>query len=113
MPLSKDLREFIECLNSNKVEYLIIVALAVSWHGSPDIPPTLIFPTFEPGECRAFFEALLQFGLEARRGRPKSLSEIDFSPWEINKLHALDYVPVARKRLILGASLSYPDRLSG
>jgi hypothetical protein len=33
MPLGKDLREFVECLNSNKVEYLILGALAVSWHG--------------------------------------------------------------------------------
>jgi hypothetical protein len=35
MPLSTDLREFIECLNSNKVDYLVVGALAVSWHGFP------------------------------------------------------------------------------
>ncbi|MSV29328.1 MAG: hypothetical protein EXQ52_11405 [Bryobacterales bacterium] len=35
MPLSKGLREFIECLNSNEVEYLVVGALAVSWHGFP------------------------------------------------------------------------------
>jgi hypothetical protein len=35
MPLSSDLREFIECLNSNEVEYLVVGALAVSWHGFP------------------------------------------------------------------------------
>ncbi len=35
MPLSKDLKEFVECLNSNSVEYLIVGALAVSWHGFP------------------------------------------------------------------------------
>ena len=35
MPLSKDLREFVECLNSNRVEYLVVGALAVSWHGYP------------------------------------------------------------------------------
>jgi hypothetical protein len=35
MPLSKDLREFVECLNSNRVEYLVVGALAVSWHGFP------------------------------------------------------------------------------
>jgi len=29
------LREFIECLNSNEVEYLVVGALAVSWHGFP------------------------------------------------------------------------------
>ena len=33
MPASSDLREFIECLNSNEVEYLVVGALAVSWHG--------------------------------------------------------------------------------
>ena len=35
MPLSKDLREFVECLSSNNVEYLVVGALAVSWHGYP------------------------------------------------------------------------------
>ena len=35
MPLSTDLREFIECLNSNKVDYLVVGALAVWWHGFP------------------------------------------------------------------------------
>lgn len=35
MLLSKDLREFVELLNSNRVEYLIVGALAVSWYGFP------------------------------------------------------------------------------
>lgn len=35
MPMSRDLREFVECLNSNGAEYLIVGALAVSWHGFP------------------------------------------------------------------------------
>jgi hypothetical protein len=38
MPLSRDLREFIECLNSNEVEYWIVGALAVSWHGFARYP---------------------------------------------------------------------------
>jgi hypothetical protein len=33
MRLSKDLREFIELLNSNRVEYLVVGAFAVAWHG--------------------------------------------------------------------------------
>jgi hypothetical protein len=33
MPLTKDSREFIERLHSKKVEFLIVGALAVSWHG--------------------------------------------------------------------------------
>jgi predicted nucleotidyltransferase len=35
MSLSRDLREFVECLNSKEVEYRIAGALAVSWYGFP------------------------------------------------------------------------------
>ena len=35
MPLSRDLRQFVECLNSNRVDFLVVGALAVSWHGFP------------------------------------------------------------------------------
>ena len=35
MPLHKDLREFVELLNANAVEYLIVGAFAVSFHGFP------------------------------------------------------------------------------
>lgn len=33
MQLSKDLREFVELLNSNRVEYVVVGAFAVAWHG--------------------------------------------------------------------------------
>jgi hypothetical protein len=35
MRISKDLREFIALLNSNAVEYLVVGAFAVAWHGYP------------------------------------------------------------------------------
>jgi hypothetical protein len=35
MPLNKDLREFVELLNSNGVEYLVVGAFAVAFHGCP------------------------------------------------------------------------------
>ena|SRR6266849_4472375 len=35
MPLQKDLSEFIESLNSHQVEYLIIGAFALAFHGVP------------------------------------------------------------------------------
>src|SRR5271166_5088327 len=35
MPLNKDLREFVELLNSNGVEYLVVGAFAVAFHGFP------------------------------------------------------------------------------
>ena len=35
MPLNKDLREFVELLNSNRVDYLVVGAFAVAWYGYP------------------------------------------------------------------------------
>jgi len=35
MPLNKDWRVFIELLNSNEVEYLVVGAFAVAFHGFP------------------------------------------------------------------------------
>jgi acetolactate synthase regulatory subunit len=35
MPLNKDLREFVELLNSNEVEYVVVGAFAVAYHGYP------------------------------------------------------------------------------
>lgn len=35
MPLNKDLRAFVELLNSNGVEYVIVGAFALAWHGYP------------------------------------------------------------------------------
>jgi hypothetical protein len=35
MPLQKALRGFVELLNSNEVEYLVVGASAVAYHGFP------------------------------------------------------------------------------
>jgi hypothetical protein len=63
MPLTKDSREFIECLRSNKVEFLIVGALAVSWHGFPRYSGDIDF-FVKPGEENALrlLAALAQFG---------------------------------------------------
>ena len=63
MPLSRDLREFIECLNSNEVEYLIVGALAVSWHGFPRYSADVDF-LIRPSQANAVrvLRALSQFG---------------------------------------------------
>jgi hypothetical protein len=63
MPLSRDLREFIECLNSNEVEYLIVGALAVSWHGFARYSADVDF-LIRPSQANAVrvLRALSQFG---------------------------------------------------
>ncbi len=43
MALQKDLKEFIQSLNSNEVEYLIVGAYAVAFHGRPRLTGDIDF----------------------------------------------------------------------
>ena len=63
MPLSKDLREFVELLNANKVEYLVVGAFALAFYGVPRYTADLdllVRPTVENG--KRILHALTQFG---------------------------------------------------
>jgi hypothetical protein len=63
MPLNKDLREFIALLNSNRVEFLVVGAYAVAFHGYPRYTgdlDILIKPNRE--NALRVQEALAQFG---------------------------------------------------
>ena len=52
MPLSRDLREFIELLNANKVEFLVVGGFAVAWHGHPRFTADIDF-LIRPPVCRS------------------------------------------------------------
>jgi hypothetical protein len=63
MALTKDSLEFIGCLRSNNVDFLIVGALAVSWHGFPRYSGDIDFfvrPT--PENASLLIAALAQFG---------------------------------------------------
>jgi hypothetical protein len=63
MPLNKDWREFIELLNSNGVDYLVVGALAVAFHGFPRYTgdlDLLVRPTEDNAE--RVLRALSEFG---------------------------------------------------
>jgi hypothetical protein len=63
MPLSKDLKEFVGLLNSNKVDYLVVGAFAVAFYGFPRYTADLdllIRPTAE--NAQRTLDALAQFG---------------------------------------------------
>jgi hypothetical protein len=63
MPLSKDLREFVELLNSNGVDYLVVGAFAVAWYGYPRFTADLdILVRPDNGNAQRMLEALRQFG---------------------------------------------------
>ena len=66
MQLSKGLREFIEWLNSTGVEYLVVGAFAVAWHGHPRFTADidlLIRPARSNAEL--VLKALRKFGFES------------------------------------------------
>ena len=66
MPLNKDLREFVELLNSNGVEYLVVGAYAVAWYGYPRYTADLdIFVRSQEGNAAILLDALRQFGFES------------------------------------------------
>lgn len=71
MPLNKDLREFVESLNSNKVDYLIVGAFAVAWYGYPrftadlDILISLKLPMFLA--CLTSTGQVIQLGAKPNR----------------------------------------------
>jgi hypothetical protein len=63
MPLNKDWREFLELLNSNGVEYLVVGAFAVAFHGFPRYTADLdllVRPTEENAE--RVLRTLSEFG---------------------------------------------------
>jgi len=66
MPLNSDLREFVELLNSNKVEYVVVGAFAVAWHGYPRYTADLdIFIRAESLNAERVKAVLEQFGFSA------------------------------------------------
>ncbi len=75
MPLTKDSREFIECLRSNRVEFLVVGALAVSWHGFPRYSGDIDF-FIRPGRENALrvIAALERFGFGGLGITPDDLS---------------------------------------
>ena len=63
MRLEKDLREFVELLNSRKVDYVVVGAHALAFHGHPRYTgdlDLLVRPTVQ--NARHVVEALVEFG---------------------------------------------------
>jgi predicted nucleotidyltransferase len=70
--LSNDLREFVALLNSKRVEYLIVGAYAVAWHGYPRFTADidlLIRPS--PANAEALVTSLNEFGFASLHFTPE------------------------------------------
>ncbi len=66
MKLSADLREFIGLLNSHRVEFLVVGAHALAWHGLPRYTKDIDFFIHASSEnAAAFLHVLEDFGFGA------------------------------------------------
>src|SRR5580658_4622321 len=66
MPLNKDLRELLELLNSNRVDYLIVGAFAVAFHGFPRYTADLdILIRSTPDNADRVLRAISEFGFSS------------------------------------------------
>lgn len=99
MPLHKDLREFVELLNANEVDFLVVGAFALAFHGVSRYTADLdlfVRPTSPNGE--KIMKSLLQFGfggLEIQAVDFQTLNNIiqlGVSPNRIDLLTSIDGV---------------------
>ncbi len=68
MPLPKDWRAFIESLNSNEVEYLIVGGVALAYHGAPRYTGDLdVLIRNSPENAQRLAAALEAFGFGGKR----------------------------------------------
>ena len=78
MPLNSDLREFVALLNSNEVEYLIVGAYAVAFHGYPRYTAdldVLVRPSSQ--NTGRLLRALKEFGFDSLGITPEDFQSPD------------------------------------
>jgi hypothetical protein len=96
MQLNKDLREFIGLLNSNGVEYLVVGAYAVAWHGYPGFTADIDFLVRASApNARALPGALDAFGFASPRltaedfTRPEQIVQLGVKPNRIDLITSI------------------------
>ena len=100
MHLSKDLREFVELLNSNGVEYLVVGGFAVAWHGYPRFTADIdFFLNTTSANAEAVVRTLNDFGfgslsLKAEDfARPDQIVQLGVKPNRIDLITSIAGVP--------------------
>ena len=76
MQLNKDLREFIELLNSGKIDYLVVGGFAVAWHGYPRFTADIDFLVgTAQSNAVAIVGVLDAFGFRSLEIKPEDLTQ--------------------------------------
>jgi len=125
MPLPKDFREFIESLNSNRVDYVIVGGFALAFHGRPRFTGDLDVPVRPSAENADRLErALVAFGFAclglkaADFFRPGQMVQMGIRPRRIDILTSItgvDLDEVWRSRVAAeldGLPVHFIDRAS-
>ena len=99
MELAPDFDEFIGCLIAHGVEFIVVGAYALAYHGAPRFTgdlDVLIRPTLE--NARRFLEALDEFGFPTSKLTPDSVAdrrallEMGLPPVQIHVMSAISGV---------------------
>lgn len=117
--LSKDFKEFVELLNSNAVEYLIVGGYALAVHGQPRYTGDLdIWLGTDVQNVERVLKALSQFGFgscgltAADFQEPGAMIQLGYPPVRIDLLTAIDGVAFAdaypRRQMVSVAGLRLP-----
>ncbi|MGC6425424.1 MAG: hypothetical protein ACON5H_00325 [Akkermansiaceae bacterium] len=99
MNLRKDVREFIELLNSQKVNYLVVGAHALAWHGLPRYTGDIdFFIATDPENAKAIIQVLQEYGFgdigltEEDFLEPDQVIQLGFPPHRIDLLTGISGV---------------------
>ena len=112
MHLNKDFREFIELLNSNGVEYLIVGAFAVAWHGHPRFTADIDFLIrASSANAGQILNTLTEFGFGSLEisvedlNRPNQVVQLGAKPNRIDIITSIDGVEFEQAwgRRVIGA----------
>ncbi|MFH2043862.1 MAG: DUF6036 family nucleotidyltransferase [Pseudomonadota bacterium] len=101
--LSKDFKEFIELLNTNKVKYLVVGGYAVALHGHPRYTKDIdIWIELSPDNAARILIALDNFGFGSLNLKPEDFLEKD-------QIIQLGYPPNRIDLLTTLTDLSFED----
>ena len=117
--LNKDFKEFVELLNSNVVEYLVVGGYALAAHGHPRYTGDLdIWLDPAPANVSRLLSALREFGFgsvglsEADFQQPGAMVQLGYPPARIDLLSSIDGVQFAdcypRRQVISVSGIDLP-----
>jgi hypothetical protein len=107
MEVQKDFRDLLELLNAHKVEYMIVGAYALAFHGAPRYTGDMdIFVKPDPGNAQHIMAALNDFGFGSAE-----LSATDFETED--RVVQLGFPPVRIDLVTSLTGVSWEEAVSG